>query len=101
MTTSQPSEVVLTLGVDTHAEAHVAVALDQLGRRLGTHTLPTTEAGYASLLRLGQPVGPGPHDRDGRDRQLRRRAEPLASCARAHGDRGRASQAAGAVPTGQ
>src|SRR5919205_953566 len=57
MTTSQPSEVVLTIGVDTHAEAHVAVALDQLGRRLGTCTLPTTEAGYAAFLRWASQLG--------------------------------------------
>jgi transposase len=57
MTSSQPSEVVLTIGVDTHAEAHVAVALDQLGRRLGTCTLPTTEAGYADFLRWASQLG--------------------------------------------
>ena len=48
MARSQPIEVGVTIGVDTHAEAHVAVALDQLGRRLGTCTVPTTEAGYAA-----------------------------------------------------
>jgi transposase len=42
--------VRITLGVDTHAEQHVAVALDQQGRFLGTHAIPTTTAGYASLL---------------------------------------------------
>src|ERR687885_1684717 len=57
MTISQPSEVVLTIGVDTHAEGHVAVALDQLGRRLGTWTLPTTEAGYAGFLRWATQLG--------------------------------------------
>ncbi|MEU4038898.1 IS110 family transposase [Streptomyces collinus] len=39
----------VTLGVDTHADVHVAVALDQLGRRLGTLAVPSTPAGYASL----------------------------------------------------
>jgi hypothetical protein len=27
--------VLITVGVDTHVDVHVAVALDQLGRRLG------------------------------------------------------------------
>ena len=32
------SQVVhVTVGVDTHADVHVAAALDQLGRLLGTH----------------------------------------------------------------
>jgi hypothetical protein len=39
----------VTLGVDTHADVHVTVALDQLGRRLGTLAVPSTPAGYASL----------------------------------------------------
>ncbi|CAM5271351.1 IS110 family transposase ISEc21 [Streptomyces tendae] len=39
----------VTLGVDTHADVHVAVALDQLGRRLGTLAVPSTPVGYASL----------------------------------------------------
>ena len=57
MTMSQPTEVVVTIGVDTHAEGHVAVALDQLGRRLATCTLPTTEAGYAGFLRWATQLG--------------------------------------------
>ena len=32
----------VVLGVDTHLDVHVAVALDQLGRRLGELTVPTT-----------------------------------------------------------
>lgn len=39
----------VTLGVDPHADVHVAVALDQLGRWLGTLAVPSTPAGYASL----------------------------------------------------
>ncbi len=35
-----------TIGIDTHAEVHVAVALDQLGRRLGAIEIPTTTAGF-------------------------------------------------------
>jgi hypothetical protein len=40
----------VTLGIDTHADQHVAAALDQHGRLLGIHTIPTTPAGYADLL---------------------------------------------------
>src|SRR4051812_32094612 len=43
-----PEEVVL--GVDTHLDVHVAVALDSLGRRLGELAVPTTKKGYESLL---------------------------------------------------
>jgi len=47
-------------GVDTHKDAHVAAVIDGVGRLLGTHTFPTTAAGYRALLRwmctLGTPV---------------------------------------------
>jgi hypothetical protein len=37
------AEVVL--GVDTHLDVHLAVALDQLGRRLSSFSVPTTKNG--------------------------------------------------------
>lgn len=37
------------LGVDTHSEAHVGVALDQAARRLGTLEISNDRAGYACL----------------------------------------------------
>jgi transposase len=40
----------VTIGVDTHADVHVAAAVDQLGRVLATTSVPTTAAGYATLL---------------------------------------------------
>ncbi len=40
---------IVTVGVDTHSDIHVGVALDQLGRRLGTTTISTTPAGYREL----------------------------------------------------
>ncbi len=46
------------LGVDTHLDVHVAVALDQLGRRLGELTVPTTTRGYERLLRWAEGFGP-------------------------------------------
>jgi transposase len=40
----------VVLGVDTHLDVHVAVALDGLGRRLGELAVPTTKKGYESLI---------------------------------------------------
>jgi transposase len=51
MTTIASESVVVTGGVDTHQDQHVAAALDQLGRILGTQSFPTTIAGYRQLLR--------------------------------------------------
>jgi transposase len=50
--------VQVTLGVDTHADVHVGVALDQYGRSFGSHTIPTTPAGYAELLAWATQFGP-------------------------------------------
>src|ERR687898_3233210 len=50
-------ETLVILGVDTHADAHVAVALDGLGRRLGHNTVPSTEAGYAALVAWAEEFG--------------------------------------------
>ena len=47
---AQDGEVRVTVGVDTHTDQHVGVALDQFGRRLGTRSVPTTPAGFAALL---------------------------------------------------
>jgi hypothetical protein len=48
---------LVTLGVDTHAETHVAAALDQAGRLLGIRAVPTTPAGYAALLAWASTLG--------------------------------------------
>jgi len=40
----------ITGGVDTHADTHVAAALDRLGGLLGVREFPATAAGYAALL---------------------------------------------------
>ena len=48
----------VVLGVDTHLDLHVAVVLDQLGRRLlGDLTVPTTKKGYESLLAWAEGFG--------------------------------------------
>jgi transposase len=41
---------LVTGGVDTHKDVHVAAVVDHLGRRLGVERFPTTTAGYALLL---------------------------------------------------
>jgi transposase len=51
------SKVPVTVGVDTHLDSHVAVALDHLGRRLGALSVPTTTVGYAELLRWAGALG--------------------------------------------
>jgi len=40
----------ITGGVDTHADLHVAAALDRIGGLLGVREFPATAAGYAGLL---------------------------------------------------
>ena len=40
----------ITGGVDTHADVHVAAALDPVGGLLGVAEFPATPAGYARLL---------------------------------------------------
>jgi transposase len=47
--TVAPVDRIVTVGVDTHADIHVAVALDHLGRRLSVTTVPTTPEGYRQL----------------------------------------------------
>jgi transposase len=48
---------LVTVGVDTHDEVHVAVALDQLGRRLGQAEIATTEDGYDELVGWAETFG--------------------------------------------
>jgi transposase len=48
----------VVLGVDTHLDLNVAVALDGLGRRLGELEVPTTRRGHQRLLRWAEGFGP-------------------------------------------
>lgn len=59
------------VGVDTHKDRHVAVAVDGLGGRLAEQVVPATTAGYAQLhawaAKQGRVVArPTPIDRTGR-----------------------------------
>lgn len=51
----EPTRV--TVGVDTHRDVHVALALDQLGRRIEQIELATTRAGYERLLGWAEGFG--------------------------------------------
>jgi transposase len=52
------TKVEVILGVDTHLDFHVAVAIDHLGRRLGESSVPTTTKGYERLLCWAESFGP-------------------------------------------
>jgi len=54
MSEDQPFVII---GIDTHADLHVAVVIDLLGRRLGDRSFPTTRAGYGQLIRWANTFG--------------------------------------------
>ena len=90
---NEAAEALVVLGVDTHADVHVAVALDGLGRRLGAKTVPTTEAGYAALLAWAE--GFGTLDRigvEGSGSFVRRGTRPLPAHQRRERCRGQPTQ---------
>ena len=51
---TRPSIVV---GVDTHKDQHVAVAMSELGMRLGDLSVPANREGYAALLTWSRDLG--------------------------------------------
>jgi len=51
------SEVIVTVGVDTHTDVHVAAVLDQAGRLLATSSFPATTRGYAQLATWAESFG--------------------------------------------
>src|SRR5215218_4623793 len=54
---AQDGDVRVTVGVDTHTEQHVAVALDQFGRRLGIRSVRSAPAGFAELVAWARTFG--------------------------------------------
>ena len=48
----------VTGGVDTHKDIHVAAALDDLGRLLGTASFPATRHGIGASSPGSSPTGP-------------------------------------------
>ena len=55
MTIVENPTIIVTGGVDTHAEFHVAAAVDANGGVLGVETFDTTTHGYRELA-LGLPA---------------------------------------------
>ncbi len=47
----------VAIGIDTHRDCHVAVALDLQGRRLGSHALAVTERGFRELVGFAHALG--------------------------------------------
>jgi hypothetical protein len=47
----------VAIGVDTHKQVHVAVALDTLGTQLDSREIPTTPVGYRCLLSWARELG--------------------------------------------
>ncbi|MFE9328969.1 IS110 family transposase [Nocardia sp. NPDC052278] len=60
-TTAEPNSLdegeQIVLGVDTHADAHVAAVITVLGVLLGTQAFPATAAGYDALLQWARQHG--------------------------------------------
>ena len=52
------TKVGVILGVDSHLDAHMAVAVDHLGRRLGELSVPASAKGYERLLCWAEGFGP-------------------------------------------
>jgi transposase len=50
-------EWTVAIGVDTHKDVHVAVALDALGAQLASREIATTPAGYSRLLSWARALG--------------------------------------------
>ena len=59
LTAREGSQAVrVIIGVDTHQDEHVAVAIDEQGVRLGEHHVVTTKQGYAGApTMVPQPGG--------------------------------------------
>ncbi len=45
---------MVTLGADAHKRSHSLVAVDDMGRKLGAHTVPAASAGHLAALRWAQ-----------------------------------------------
>src|SRR3712207_3771972 len=56
MPETNPADVIV--GVDTHKHVHAAAAINALGARLGTITIPASRKGYQALEAWAQSFGP-------------------------------------------
>ncbi len=48
----------IIVGVDTHKDIHAAVAINGVGARLGTRTIPVSQKGYQELEAWATSLGP-------------------------------------------
>lgn len=55
--TPADASTAVIVGVDTHKQTHVAVAINRLGARLGTCSAPADRAGYAALVDWARALG--------------------------------------------
>ncbi|MDM2351264.1 transposase [Mycobacteroides abscessus subsp. abscessus] len=56
--TAPSTQPQVTVGVDTHKHVHVAHAVDQLGRPLGSHRIAVNALGYRELVSWARRYGP-------------------------------------------
>jgi hypothetical protein len=65
ITMTHPPDVAVRVfgGVDTHKDVHVAAALEELGRLLGTGSFSTTMDGHRQLWRWMRSLGRQQHHR--------------------------------------
>ncbi len=61
----------MVVGVDTHADVHVAAVLSSLGARLGSTVVATTPTGFGELVGWARGVREDPVLRCGGNRELR------------------------------
>ena len=57
MTTMTINDTQVTVGVDTHLDTHVAVALDSIGQILGTGSFRADPQGYRALIAWSEHLG--------------------------------------------
>ena len=53
---SETNSVKIIIGVDTHKDVHAAVAINGIGARLGTLTIPVSPQGLPEPRNLGASV---------------------------------------------
>ena len=56
-TIAESTQPQVTIGVDTHKQFHVAHAVDELGRALGSQRIPATSAGYRRFVSWARSLG--------------------------------------------
>jgi len=99
--TVAPFNRIVTVGVETHRDIHVAAALDRLGWRLGTTTIPTTPKGYRQLEAWARQFGSIEAFGIEGHQQLGRRPGARAAPARPPPGRGQPSRPRRPPPGGQ